>query len=274
MALSDYQNKVNAIRSLGDASGVGSMAALEQIRGGELNPVPPMKDQPMSTEEPPLSRLPEEQPPMPMAGGPPSMPAGGLPMPAGGPAGGPPKIPAFIPDDTPKTTLNALLKEPDIDESGNPTTVMQEIATEYFKKSLFGRTGTKEKIPDILKLGALDESNPDRFNEVAVQSGGLIKLAAGGEFSGMVPGKGHGMQDNVRMPITEGPQQVGTLAVSPSEYVVDSYTMAALGNGNADAGADVMDQVVENVRERAYGTREQPNEINGLKALRPMIERV
>ena len=50
--------------------------------------------------------------------------------------------------------------------------------------------------------------------------------------------------------------------------------MAALGNGNADAGADVMDQVVENVRERAYGTREQPNEINGLKALRPMIERV
>ena len=50
--------------------------------------------------------------------------------------------------------------------------------------------------------------------------------------------------------------------------------MAALGNGNADAGADVMDQVVENVRERAYGSREQPNEISGLAALRPMTERV
>lgn len=273
MALSDYQDKVNAIRSLGDASGIGSMAALEEIRGGELNPVPPMEDQPMPTEGPPPPMLPEEQPPMPMAGGPPPMPAGGPPPPPM-PAGGPAKIPAFIPDDTPKTTLNALLKESDIDEDGNPITVMEKIATEYFRKSLFGRTGTKEKIPDILKLGALDESNPDRFNKVAVQSGGLIKLAAGGEFSGMVPGEGHGMQDNIRMPITKGPQQVGTLAVSPSEYVVDSYTMAALGNGNPDAGANVMDQVVENVRERAYGTREQPNEINGLKALRPMIERV
>jgi len=104
--------------------------------------------------------------------------------------------------------------------------------------------------------------------------GGLMEIAAGGEFSGMIEGEGHGMEDNVRMPIKEGTEQVGTLAVSPSEYVVDSYTMAALGNGNAEAGADVMDQVVENVRQRAYGSREQPNEINGLAALEPMIERV
>jgi len=50
--------------------------------------------------------------------------------------------------------------------------------------------------------------------------------------------------------------------------------MAALGNGNPDEGADVMDAVVENVREKAYGTSQQPNEINGLAALSPMIERV
>jgi len=35
-----------------------------------------------------------------------------------------------------------------------------------------------------------------------------------------------------------------------------------------------MDEVVENVRQKAYGTRQQPNEISGLAALRPMIERV
>ena len=35
-----------------------------------------------------------------------------------------------------------------------------------------------------------------------------------------------------------------------------------------------MDTVVENIREKAYGTNQQPNEINGLQALRPMIERV
>ena len=133
-------------------------------------------------------------------------------------------------------------------------------------------------IESLLKNAKLDIMGMMQAEELgnlqAASGGGLMRLAAGGEFSGMVPGRGHGMQDNVRMPIMEGRQPVGTLAVSPSEYVVDSHTMAALGNGNPDAGANVMDQVVENVRQRAYGTREQPNEINGLAALNPMIERV
>jgi|TARA_R100001463_G_scaffold135417_1_gene198734 hypothetical protein len=109
---------------------------------------------------------------------------------------------------------------------------------------------------------------------VAMESGGLIALAEGGEFSGRVPGDGHGMEDNVRMPIKEGEKQVATLAVSPSEYVVDSYTMAALGNGNADEGADVMDETIKQVRKKAYGSEKQPNEIDGLAALKPLIERV
>ena len=104
--------------------------------------------------------------------------------------------------------------------------------------------------------------------------GGLVQLAEGGEFSGMVPGDGGGMEDNVYMPIKEGPEQVGTLAVSPSEYVVDSYTMAALGNGNPAEGARVMDDTIKQVRKQAYGSTQQPNEINGLSALRPMAQGV
>ena len=108
----------------------------------------------------------------------------------------------------------------------------------------------------------------------AMQSGGLIGMAAGGKFEGKVPGQGHGMEDNVYMPIKEGNQQVATLAVSPDEYVVDAHTMSALGNGNADEGAKYMDSMVKNIRQKAFGTDKQPNEINGLAALRPMIERV
>ena len=109
---------------------------------------------------------------------------------------------------------------------------------------------------------------------IALAEGGDLKVAEGGEFSGRVPGDGHGMEDNVRMPIKEGEKQVATLAVSPSEYVVDSYTMAALGNGNADEGADVMDETVKKIRKKAYGSEKQPNQINGLAALKPLIERV
>ena len=108
----------------------------------------------------------------------------------------------------------------------------------------------------------------------AMQSGGLIGMAAGGKFEGKVPGQGHGMEDNVYMPIKEGNQQVATLAVSPDEYVIDAHTMSALGNGNADEGAKYMDSMVKNIRQKAFGTDKQPNEINGLAALRPMIERV
>ena len=108
----------------------------------------------------------------------------------------------------------------------------------------------------------------------AAKEGGLIELAQGGEFSGMVPGEGGGMDDNVFMPIKEGNKQVGTLAVSPTEYVVDSYTMAALGDGNPDEGAKVMDKTIKQIRKKAYGTTEQPNEIDGLAALRPMAQGV
>ena len=137
----------------------------------------------------------------------------------------------------------------------------------------------------------------------AAQSGGLMGIAAGddpmpieqsmpieqpmpiqrsamggpvGGFAGKVPGQGHGMEDNVYMPIVErqAGNQVATLAVSPDEYVVDAHTMSALGNGNADEGARYMDSMVKNIRKKAFGTDKQPNEINGLAALRPMIERV
>ena len=89
--------------------------------------------------------------------------------------------------------------------------------------------------------------------------------------SGSVPGEGHGMQDNVQMPIIEKGDQVATLAVSPDEYIVDAYTMSALGNGSADAGAYVMDQAVKEIRQKAFGTTKQPQQINGLASLRSAI---
>ena len=94
---------------------------------------------------------------------------------------------------------------------------------------------------------------------------------AGSFGSGPVPGEGHGMQDNIQMPIVEKGKQVARLAVSPDEYIVDAHTMSALGNGSADAGADVMDKVVKEIRQKAFGTTKQPKQINGLASLRSAI---
>jgi len=156
----------------------------------------------------------------------------------------------------------------DADTGFNQTVVIRDSSGRVMPSNL--------SIQDILDraLGRTPRTRlADRidFAPATAKHGGLVNLAHGGEFSGKVTGDGHGMEDNVYMPIKEGGEQVGTLAVSPSEYVVDAYTMSALGNGNADEGAKVMDGVVESVRKKAYGTIRQPKEINGLMALKPMM---
>ena len=136
-------------------------------------------------------------------------------------------------------------------------------------------TLTAQQILDRAVGGGSFQFTPrPTFETVETKEGGLINLAAGGEFSGMVPGEGGGMDDNVYMPIKEGRKQVGTLAVSPTEYVVDSYTMAALGDGNPEEGAKVMDETIKQVRQKAFGNTKQPKEIDGLAALKPMIQGV
>ena len=102
------------------------------------------------------------------------------------------------------------------------------------------------------------------------KEGGMVY----GGYSGMVPGEGHGMQDNVYMPIVEKNQgkQVATLAVSPDEYIVDAGTVAALGNGSSDAGARVLDETIKDIRQEAYGTTKQQNQINGLASLQQAIQ--
>ena len=102
----------------------------------------------------------------------------------------------------------------------------------------------------------------------------VMSLMYPDQFSGMVGGDGHGMEDNVQMPIVSDGEQVATLAVSPKEYVVDAYTMSALGNGNADEGAKIMDETIKQIRRKAYGTSQQPNEINGEKALRSGLQSI
>ena len=175
----------------------------------------------------------------------------------------PPPMPMPMPMPPPKETLNTILTKP----KANGKSLQEEAITE-----LAGRAGlnTSKGLPMDALMSSL------KTPLAAETGGGLMNLMMRDLFSGQVPGRGHGMQDNVYMPIVQrqAGSQIGTLAVSPDEYVVDAHTMSALGNGSADAGANVMDQVVKNVRQKAYGTPQQPQQINGLAALRPMMERV
>ena len=253
MALKDIGRTGQAMDFRNDAR-ANPMAAMQAIRGRQQAPIPV-----------PIPAGPQVGPPVP-TGGPPVPPMGGPPMggpPMGGPMAAPTQAPMAGPPVSMKQTLNEVLTKAPVDENGIPEDSAGTIA-------LINLIKKGSVVNDMVaQTRGIEDSTIGAYT-----GGGLMQLAAGGEFRGRVPGDGHGMEDNVYMPIREGSEEIGTLAVSPSEYVVDSYTMAALGNGNADEGADIMDEVVEGVRERAYGNRQQPNEINGLAALRPMLERV
>ena len=195
-----------------------------------------------------------------------------VPAPAPPNQGVRPNMPVFVPDTRPanqgmqpvpdnrfvKQNLNEMLTATTQDGDSLAAKALETLSN-------------KAKL-NLIEMAELEDSDPEMF--AAKAGGGLMQLAAGSEFSGRVPGDGHGMQDNVFMPIVEENKPIGKLAVSPTEYVVDSYTMAALGNGNAEEGADVMDEAIKQIRQKAYGSEEQPNEMQGLSALRPLIERV
>ena len=216
------------------------------------------------------------QPPMSPNNSPGSLP--GRPLTPPGADRPPSEPPSRPPMEMPEPkNLNGILKElakkvivPDlVNKATSPETKeIMEKKEEQEEEAALQQKASEENII----MAAIQKMAGDR--NLAMESGGLMGMAAGG-FVGQVPGEGHGMEDNVYMPIIQRQEgkQVGTLAVSPDEYVVDAHTMSALGNGSADAGAKVMDQVVEGVREKAFGTDKQPNQINGLAALRPMIER-
>ena len=132
-------------------------------------------------------------------------------------------------------------------------------------KSIETIAPSDSNIEFVLKLLGFEEDDDINLDLIEANQGGSLMTD---QFSGMVGGDGHGMEDNVQMPIVSDGEQVATLAVSPKEYVVDAYTMAALGNGNADEGAKIMDETIKSIRRKAYGTNKQPNEIDGSKALR------
>lgn len=80
----------------------------------------------------------------------------------------------------------------------------------------------------------------------------------GGKADGMVDGGGDGMSDSV--PATIDGQE--DLLVSKDEYVIDAPTVAMIGNGSSDAGAKKLDNMREEVRKAATGSRIQPKKID------------
>ena len=93
--------------------------------------------------------------------------------------------------------------------------------------------------------------------------GGSYELARGGVAnlpSGMIRGPGGGMDDRVKGSI-DGRRDV---YLSDGEYVVDAQTVSALGDGSSEAGARRMKNIVEDIRQKKFGSKKQPPKMASL----------
>jgi len=78
---------------------------------------------------------------------------------------------------------------------------------------------------------------------------------------GMLRGAGDGMSDMIPANL-EGQEDI---LLSQNEYIVPADVVSGLGNGSSDAGAEVLDDMSDNVRMARTGTTKQAPQINATK---------
>jgi hypothetical protein len=101
-------------------------------------------------------------------------------------------------------------------------------------------------------------SNPSVVDlPVRAASGGLMELAKGGSTN-YLRGKTDGMADKLNTSI-DGIQPA---KLSHGEFVVPADVVAHLGNGNSEAGADVLYKMLDRVRRARTGNKKQGKKIN------------
>jgi hypothetical protein len=87
--------------------------------------------------------------------------------------------------------------------------------------------------------------------------GGIAMLAKGGEPR-YLQGQTDGMADEIPSNI-DGDQEA---ALSHGEFVIPADVVSHLGNGNSDAGAKKLYEMMDRIRQARTGTKEQGKEIN------------
>jgi hypothetical protein len=93
-------------------------------------------------------------------------------------------------------------------------------------------------------------------------AGGITELARGGNPR-YLQGKTDGMADKIPSRIDGGQEA----ALSHGEFVIPADVVSHLGNGNSDAGAKKLYQMMDRIREARTGTKEQGKKINPDKFL-------
>jgi hypothetical protein len=115
--------------------------------------------------------------------------------------------------------------------------------------------------PGIKSAAAAQSIDPETY----AAHGGIMHSSLGGYAAGgnprLLKGPGDGMSDNI--PATISGKQPARLA--DGEFVVPADVVSHLGNGSTDAGAKVLHEMMNKVRQARTGNSKQGKQINAHK---------
>ena len=114
--------------------------------------------------------------------------------------------------------------------------------------------------PDPIINQFIDEYGQEAFSEL--RNAVLKSIVPDARTEGKIEGSSGGMDDEVMGMIGEDQG----VAVSPGEYIVAADVVSGLGDGNTDAGAQVLDEMMQGVRNARSGGQ-QPKPINKSRVL-------
>jgi hypothetical protein len=80
------------------------------------------------------------------------------------------------------------------------------------------------------------------------------------QTEGFLDDESDGMADEIP---ADGPRGKASVAVAGGEYICPADFVSDLGSGNSSAGAKIMDELVEYVRQMRHGTSDQPPQVDG-----------
>ena len=107
-------------------------------------------------------------------------------------------------------------------------------------------------------MGSQSKGLADALESITEGAEDIVDMGDGQVyFEGMVKGNGDGMSDEIPFSI-EGKQPA---LLSRDEYVLPADVVSALGNGSSNAGADMLDKFMTDVREKTMGRERQINQI-------------
>jgi len=132
----------------------------------------------------------------------------------------------------------------------------------YFTEPRFIPRGTLPASMSAEGLAALNTNNPARQARpvgTGMAGGGIAQLREGKYLNGA----SDGMADEVPASI-EGEQEA---MLSDGEFVVPADVVSHLGNGNSDAGAKELYDMMDRIRKARTGTTKQGKEIDPAKFL-------